>query len=449
MLRFAIGLLALAACGDNAAGVGTPTASGIFPAEAFLGRRVRVELTGTDTNWRADDHIGVDFGADIALGTVSVASPTTLFVDLNVDDTALPGLHDVTITDGREVVTLTQAFLLEPPIAVHFEGNVAQGSVALFSITNHDFDAPFDTTSFASSAFDAPIFPNITIEAPVGVAFAVADVTPYTITGQLLVDVDAAMTGPIVVVSGSVDDNQRSPLGSSITVTPRACEAMTQPTVTHHVVLPFDSHCFAFAPTATPHAAQFVVDTDDANAAPRVTILPPSGHFADVLATATRTTEISTGAVDRYYAIYLDRRGASNYDYTLSAKSTTLTAVDELEPNGAGSPQVHAPPLLFQHATLANQADEDWITFALDASAIGHRIHVVTTGADPKTDTRVDVYDPSMQSLGGPSSDGNFFEDFTSTPILSAGTYAVKIYASQSVFFEPAHDTYDAAIFLE
>lgn len=451
MLVVFAGLAGPAGCGDNRPDT-RPTASGIFPAEAFIGRRVRVELTGTNTHWGTNDPISVDFGSDIALGAVSVASETTLFVDLVIDDVALPGLHDVVITDGDETVTLTDAFLLQSPVAIHFDGNIAQGSIALFSITNHDFDSPFDTTSFQESIFEAPVFPNIAVFGPNGSTFVVDDVTPYTITGRVLIDVDATGSGSVIVASGPSDDPVRSSIGALIAIAPRACEVMTGPTATHRVMLPFDSSCFAYTPVGLPHAARFDVGTDFANASPRVAILPATGHFRDALATTSSTTQIAgLDAIgrERYYAIYLDRRGGSGYDFTLAAASQTLATVPAVEPDADYAAQpAHAPPILYANADLAGQTDVDWIKLDLPASAVGHHVHVITFG-DPKTDTRVDVLDAQLHSLGGPSNDGNFQEDFESDVILAAGTYYVEIFASQTGFFDPAHETYSAAILID
>jgi len=439
--------LLLAACGDNSEGL-EASASGIFPAEAFLGRRERIEITGVGTDW--DKDVGVDFGDGISVGSISVAGPTTLFVDVSVD-TDLPGLYDVKVIDGPETFVLRQAFLLRPPIALSLQGNIAQGSIGLFSIINRDFDAPFDTSFFQPSIFDPPQFVNTKILGPAGVQFAIAEITPYTITGQVRIDVDAASRGPVVVVSGPENEATRSPLGSSITVTPRSPVPLATPTNQREVVLPFDSHLYELTPATAPHVVRFAVTTVEQSAAPRLAILPESGRFPDVLASnVQRTTQIALANADRYYAIYFDPRGTSSYQYTLAASSTGLDQLAEVEPNdSSASAQVHAAPVLLDQATLSSQQDEDWVALEIAPADVGRRIHVITTSTDLQTDTRVDVLSPALVSLGGPSSDGDFHEDFTSTPTTVAGTHYVRVSASQTVFFDPAHNTYVAAIFLE
>src|SRR5439155_20176908 len=86
----------------------TPSANGIFPDSGFSGRKVRVEVSGDATNFK--DGTTVSFGADVTVDKVSVASPTDLFADITIADTAAVGLRDVTITQGSSNFTLAQSF---------------------------------------------------------------------------------------------------------------------------------------------------------------------------------------------------------------------------------------------------------------------------------------------------------------------------------------------------
>ncbi|MBA3540472.1 MAG: hypothetical protein H0T79_12755, partial [Deltaproteobacteria bacterium] len=273
---------------------------------------------------------------------------------------------------------------------------------------------------------------------------------PYTITGTAMFDVDASGGGTIQVISGPADDAITSPLGFGITVTPRTAMPLDSFT-SNTLVLPFDSHLYEMTPATAPHIARFAVRSIETNASPRVAILPASGHFADLLSEAARSTLVATTpASSKYYAIYFDRRGSSGYVYDLTETSMSLIKTPEAEPNDtAGAAQALALPLLLDDADLSSQTDQDWVTVQVAASDIGKRIHVITTSNDPRTDTFVDVLGPTMTSLGGPSSDANFHEDFLSTPITAAGTHYIALSASQTIFFDPAHKDYVAAIFLE
>src|ERR1044071_5578542 len=100
--------LPLAACGDSP----DKSVSGVFPSSAFLGRKLRVEVSGDNTSWKPGT--SVDFGAGITVQNVAVASPTTLFADITVLDNAAPGLRDVTV----DKKVLKEAFQLESAITL-------------------------------------------------------------------------------------------------------------------------------------------------------------------------------------------------------------------------------------------------------------------------------------------------------------------------------------------
>jgi hypothetical protein len=114
MKKLSLGFLALvAACANNNSV--TPTANGVNPSQSFTGREIRVEVSGDATSWK--DGATVSFGDGITVKSVSVASPTDLFADITVADTAALGMRDVVVTSGG-TFTLKQAFLLVSPITV-------------------------------------------------------------------------------------------------------------------------------------------------------------------------------------------------------------------------------------------------------------------------------------------------------------------------------------------
>src|SRR5687768_1594008 len=86
--------------------------SGVFPHSAFLGRQMRVEISGDTTSWK--DGTTVNFGAGVTVANVKVASPTALFADITVAPDAAPGLRDVTVDD----LVMKEAFQLESAISV-------------------------------------------------------------------------------------------------------------------------------------------------------------------------------------------------------------------------------------------------------------------------------------------------------------------------------------------
>ena len=82
---------------------------------------------------------------------------------------------------------------------------------------------------------------------------------------------------------------------------------------------------------------------------------------------------------------------------------------------------------------------------------VGKRFHVVTLPGDLDTDSLVEVFRPDgTTSLGGPSNDNNFHEDWFSDPIPIAGDYYVKIENSPFVSaFDPNASHYDLLVTVE
>src|SRR5262245_27218158 len=88
--------------------------SGVFPSSGFSGRVVRVEISGDTTEWGSNTTL--DFGADVTVGTVTVASPTSLFADVTIAPTAALGPRDVNVKTGSKTLTLKSSFKVDAPI---------------------------------------------------------------------------------------------------------------------------------------------------------------------------------------------------------------------------------------------------------------------------------------------------------------------------------------------
>jgi hypothetical protein len=451
-----VAFVVLTACGGDDGT--TPTASGVFPAEGFIGRQLRVEVSGDATNW--SDSTTVSFGSDVTVGTVTVASPTDLFADITIKDTAAAGLADVTVTDGGSTFALAQAFSLKTPIDVSVVGTLAQGSVAFLSIKGHDFDTPFDATTDADGNFV-----NTSISGPDGVTFQLSSVADYDIEAVALIDVDAGASGALSVTSGPTEAQVVSPFGD-ITIAARTAGTVTSGTpATGTLHDATGTELFQFTPGAGPAAVIASSATDNGNANPQLIVLPGSGHFSDgfllfpttdlfgdVIRAGFGQIEATTSPM---YAIYFDNSGLSGYQFSINASSVTLTSANEVATanDTAAQAQVFAnsSPLLAA-ATLTDDTDVDFFTFTVTANDVGKRVRVITNG-DPLTDALVEVLGGTTAAnavtLGGPSDDLDFQEDWTSD-VIPAGTTKifVKVSASQAGFFDPAHNTYEAAAFL-
>jgi hypothetical protein len=428
----------------------TPSASGVFPAEGFIGRKLEhVEISGEETKWA--DGATVSFGEGITVSNVVVASESDIFVDLDIDAAGALSDHDVTVTSGKETDTLKAAFRTKSPIDFAIQGQAAQGSVAEFTVTNHDFDNPFDTTSTGDGLFTPIEFPNIQLDGGPGVTLSVSNVTPYSITGLALIDVDApGTTAPIEVISGPAGGTQvTSPLGASVTIMPRTPTVLAPDTpAAGSIAMPFDSALYTFTPAAYPSLAQLAVDGNGPSGGTDVAVLGESGHFSDLLAAGPSASQVVRSG--KLYVITYDLSGDSGYTYQLTGKGLTLNVAADTEPtnNTSANATTLTAAALIDNATLTDDTDQDWFKLAVP---MGKKIHVVTMPGDPLTDTMINIYGPNnaTTAFGSASSDTDYHEDLTSPTTTVAGTYYIKISASQSGFFDPSHNAYMAIVTLE
>lgn len=451
LLVLAVGLSTTMACSDDKETQvvnTTPTANGVFPASGFLGRKLRVEVSGDATTWTSA--ATATFGDGITVDQVSLASPTSIFADITILPTATPGMRDVSVTDGSTTVTLTQAFEITSPIEVAWQGTVAQGSVAVFTVINHDFDNPFDDTSTGDGFFTPLVYTNIAFTSPAGVTMSVSSVAAYKIQGVALIDIDA-QPGPLDIQSGPPGGTiVDSPLGTNLDVTARTATPLTAGTpIDGNVANAYDTDLYSYQPTGTTTLDTFT--STSTTGGPGVIVLPASGHFSDLIAFAPSVQAVGHGG--SYYLINWDNTGTPSYSYSISATSLALNAVDEVEPgnNTAAGAQVATLPFLLNNASMSSSTDQDWVKLTVTAADVtaGKGIHVRTLPGDPLTDTWVDVYGPGNPTAAnelGPSDDLDYHEDFTATP-TAAGTYFVKIYASS--VFDSSHMPYLGLITLE
>jgi hypothetical protein len=448
-MRIARALLlvpALAACGDDV----DSQVSGVFPSEAFIGRSVRVEISGDQTGW--SDAAVANFGEGITVQSISVASPSALFAEITIAPEAPAGLRDVTVTDGGATLTLEQSFELVSPVDFKIEGTLAQGSVAFITINNLDFANQFDAATDADG-----FFINTSLEGPTGTSFQINEVTSFSISAAMLIDVDAA-PGAITVTSGA-EDAVVSP-GPELAIATRAPTALVAGTPgTGMQEVAFGTQLFEFTPGSGSVALTAVARSDSPDAAPSLIILPASGSFADGFELFPITgffgdivqEGLALVATDapKFYAVYFDGSGATGYQFSVDANATTLAAVDEVgTPHGTnGTAQAVVVNQMIDNASLGAEDEIDIYRLPVTAADVGKRVRIITIGGDPLTDTLIEVL-AGAETLGE-SSDAGFGEDFTSAPI-PAGTTNIFVQVKASTFgLDPAHTTYVASITLE
>jgi len=99
------GEIATLAGGFTVQAGGTGPSAILNPASAHQGSSETITITGTSTNFGPTTT--VNFGADITTGTVSVNGPTSASVPITIDNVAVTGSRNITITTGSQVATAT------------------------------------------------------------------------------------------------------------------------------------------------------------------------------------------------------------------------------------------------------------------------------------------------------------------------------------------------------
>ncbi len=443
-------VLAAAACGGDST---TPTASGVFPAEGFTGRQLRVEISGDATTWK--DGATVDFGTGVTVNSVDVASPTDLFANITIDPMAAPGKNDVTVTSGSKKYTLAKAFELVSPIAVTFSGDVAQFGVPNFTISNLDFESPFDITQDQATG----AYPNLVITSPSGTEFIISAATQYQLSGQVFIDGNG-MSGPVSLVSGPQGGTTNvTSVGSAMTVMPRTPTPFSG-SATGNFAAVGDSAVYGV--TASGNSLlHYKLTASDQNASPASAILGAGGTW--------RNDFIGAGyaLLSGSATIVVVNLGGMGYTYTLTGAVEAVTSAAEGTDatNGTLAGALVATALPFEQTggKMTSTTDQDWIKVTVDAAHANKSLHVVTNqGTDVSTDTAVEVtncqtggakvsytngvVDGSLCGIFGCAPGDNLGEDALSSP-LAAGTYCVEISAGAA--WASADQNYTAVIWFE
>ncbi|HTL35245.1 MAG TPA: hypothetical protein VL326_19085 [Kofleriaceae bacterium] len=440
LVALALFLGADAGCGTDA------TVSGVFPAEGFTGRTMRVEISGDATEWSGSP--GVNMGQGVTVSNVTVASPTSLFVDITIDASASLGTRDITVSnDGT--FTLKSSFLIESPIELLFDGVVAQGGAPYFAINNRDIETPFDLTSG-----DTPSgFANLELTTPGGTQFVVTDSTAYQLKGYALIDADAT-PGPVSIASGFTGHEVAFNLGADVDITARSPMALTDG-ATGTLAATGDSQLYAVSIAASPSLMRVTASTSNPDGKP-ITSLLPGGHWMNASGASLAVVN-GAGSVD---VVVFDAGTAGGYNYNVASKVEALaSAAEPSSANDTPASALDATALPFAQvpAELSAATDQDVIKVVLATAGV---IHVSAHSTDDLTDTAVDI----LSNAGGnPSVLTNYTtvpvnqavcipvfgigcgEDVTS-PMVPAGTYFVVISAGDD--FVSTDQAYTALVFL-
>ncbi len=421
-----------------------PSINAVVPNKVFLARTIDVTVSGFNTNWT--ETTKVDFGAGIVVLKQTIASPTAIVASIEVGDDADLGARDVNVVDADGTRTYKGAFNIESPIDLTLMGTVAQGSILVTKAKQLDLATPFDTTSTGDGFFDPLVYTNLTTAGSMGINSSVEAVDLYSADLLVLVDVDApAGPGDLTLYSGPLGDTLASPAPKAIDIAARMPDPIpVGGSVKGNIDTPLGTLLFSFTPTG-PGLYSITASASSADAIPNLAVLPKSGKFTDLLEVSGNPSILATNT-DPYYFVYWDNSGDSNYFATV--KSTKVVTSD-VDPNDtcANSQPAGALPANVKNLFMSSKDDVDWVSFDVVAADIGKVVHVKTIAGDAKTDTILEVFaSDCTTALGDPSSDADFHEDLTTTPIVAAGKHFVKVTNSSYGY---TGKLYDLSIALE
>ena len=437
----ALALAATAGCGGDDV---ETSISGVIPGEVFVGRGADVLIVGNNTEW--SEGVTVDFGPGVTVGEITVASPTALMVAVTAEADAELGPRDVVVTHDGDELSFTQAFELTSPVRLTVQGQIAQGSIAMVKVQNLDFANPFDTTTTGDGFFTPLEYVNLVVAAPTGSEAVVQTADAYSIELLVLTDVTAeAGAQDLEILSGPVGAEQSFRYPGGFAVEAREPTALTANDLhTGTVAAPFESHLYSLSPGDLSIITALTY-SDSPNAGPAFALLPSSGSFAQLISYDAQATLV---ADETYYLVYWDGTGAADYSYEIGAQVDAVAEeLAEAEPNDdiPGAQEAAELPFVLSGATIPDLDDEDWVLVTIGDADVGKRINVITYGG-PYTDTMVSVHEANGDLLGTASSDEDWHENHTSAAIPEAGTYYVKIFASDAGYYDPAYNDYGAAI---
>ncbi len=408
---------------------------------------MRIEVTADNSNFGANATI--DFGPGVTVSSVAVASPTALFADIVIANTAAPGLHDVVVHGGGDTLTLDAAFEVESPIQVEFKGTLAQASLSAFTIRNLDFASPFDDTCTAPSLFGCGEYGNVNLESPPGTTAVIESVGPYALSGTLYLDLDAT-SGPFNVSSGDPAGTVTvSPLGAELAVTARTALALAG---TANGTLEGANGTQLY----TVDAAANSVTRINVTGASGAYILGDSGSWSDLVTAGAKPNAITQTAA-KYYVVVADASGDVGVSYTVAANPLALTAEVEADTAGANdtknAAQDVAASALVTSASLSADTDVDWYRVTVPVGSTTKKVHVITAAGDPSTDTAVIIYGAdgttSLLATSMPNNpvDRDYHESVVSANVGTNASVYVKILPSD--YFDVAQKNYILAIWLE
>ena len=117
------------------------------PARGRMGETVEVTFLGNNTDWTSG-LTWPTFGDDVEVLNFTVLSESLATGDVVIESDAIPGLRDVTMTEGGSALTLYDGFTVDRVgVAATFDpAEIAQGDTVSFTIVGRDTNFDSSTT---------------------------------------------------------------------------------------------------------------------------------------------------------------------------------------------------------------------------------------------------------------------------------------------------------------
>jgi hypothetical protein len=424
-----------------------PSVGGVTPSHVFLARHREIVVNGYSTSWTAATQ--VDLGAGIDITNLSAPAPNFLAVDFGVEATATPGPRDVTIldADGGALVA-AGALTLDPPIALTFDGTLAEGSIVVAHVTVLDSTIPLDTT-MTTSPFGVATFINLMPVLPTGLSATVLAATAYTADVQLFIDATTYGADGFDLVSGPPGGttNVDFPLPAGVNVAARTGVPLAAgAVVSGSIDTTYATGLFVYTPASDALSiVDFGVNSAPSGGEPAVLLLPASGRWSDELTGGAVATWL-TSSTDPIYAVYFDETGTTGaYSVGLTATAAAASApASASDATMAGAIVAPALPFVLTGGLLTSTSSEDWIELSTGPGDTGKHLYVQSAG-DPQTFLDVTIFDDEGASIGGNENGGPVHA--LTGPLVASRTYYVEFSAGAG--FDPAHGIYEGILRLQ
>lgn len=394
-----------------------PSISFVAPRSAIRGERLEVALSGFATAWST---ARVDFGPDVTVNSVTVASPTALLVNVTVTPAAALGVRTISVTQDMQVASF-RGFEVLDPVSLRVDGVPAQGSLVRAVVTMRD---PRLTPTAADVQFTAPAGMGVSLVGAPTVegrnVVASFGIDALAMPGKRTLELRLrSSSGPATVftLQDALDVSMREATATTLDM-PLALPLNT----------PYETGLIALGSGAAAGELLVSASSDVDGGRPLIAVLSPTGAYAPSTTFApARFIDLAAADGGVAYLAVLDGSGM--------ASTVTLTRAPpftETEPNNTSSvANALTVPNRFT-ATLDTDSDEDWYQFP-GVGLSGQRLHVALR-TDGGVDVGFEVRQDNTSLTGGVIDDDSRLEEGT---VTLSGAAPVFVRITPYLFTDP------------